>query len=139
MMLQPALLMLTLPLSVRAKTHLAQASFNLRKFESNSPELYCQIQENERELCKELHKDQWSSSTHSSDLTQESPLRQVIGINWDGFNDQLLFDIGDVTQQMKETCPTKRNAVSLATQFYDPLGSISPITVNCSRSCARKN
>ena len=114
---------------VRAKMHLAQASFNLRKFESNSPELCRRIQENERELCKELHKDQWSSSTHSSNLTQEPPLRQVLGINWDVFNDQLLFDIGDVAQQMKEARPTKRNAVSLVTRFYDPLGIISPITV----------
>ena len=30
---------------------------------------------------------------------------------------------------MKETQPTKRNAVSLATIFFDPLGVISPITV----------
>ena len=30
---------------------------------------------------------------------------------------------------MKRTCPTKRNAVSLATRFYDPLGIISLITV----------
>ena len=30
---------------------------------------------------------------------------------------------------MKDAEPTKRNAVSLATRFFDPLGIISPITV----------
>ena len=45
------------------------------------------------------------------------------------FNDQLVFDIGDICRLMKETSATKRNAVSLATRFFDPLGVISPITV----------
>ena len=30
---------------------------------------------------------------------------------------------------MEDMRPTKRNAVSLATWFYDPLGFLSPITV----------
>ena len=30
---------------------------------------------------------------------------------------------------MKDTELTKRNAISLATRFYDPLGVISPVTV----------
>ena len=61
--------------------------------------------------------------------TPESSPRQVLGVNWDVFNDQLFFDIGNVAQQMERTSPTKRNAVSLATRFYDPLDIISPITV----------
>lgn len=104
------------------KQHLAKASFNLRKFESNSPELLRRIQENEGVLCKE-------SRQSLPTPMQESFVRQVLGINWDVQNDQLLFDINDVARQMKETRPTKRNAVSLATRFYDPLGIISPITV----------
>jgi len=44
-------------------------------------------------------------------------------------SDELIFDIGDVCQLMKDTRPTKRNAVSLATRFFDPLGEISPIIV----------
>jgi hypothetical protein len=77
------------------------------------------IQENEWELYK----------NRQSTPTPESSPRQVHGVNWDVFNDQLFFDISNVAQQMKRTRPTKRNAVSLATRFYDPLGIISPITV----------
>ena len=42
------------------------------------------------------------------------------------FNDQLVFDIGNICRLMKETSATKWNAVSLATRFFDPLGVISP-------------
>ena len=44
-------------------------------------------------------------------------------------NDQLFFDIGNVAQQINRSRPTKRNAVSLATRFYDLFAIISPITV----------
>ena len=99
----------------KAKLHLAQANFNLRKFESNSPELRHRIQESEQELCRRLHVSQGSLSTYFSEPKLGSPPRQVLGLNWDVFNDQLLFDIGDIARQMKVTCPTKRNTVSLAT------------------------
>ena len=74
----------------KAKFNLAQASFNLRKFESNSPELQRRIQENELEL----YENQQSAPT------PESLPRQVLGVNWDVLNDQLFFDIGNVAQQM---------------------------------------
>ena len=126
----------------KSKQHLAKASFNLRKFGSNSAELRRKIEESEQEQGTGLYKDQRRSSTHSSTPTQESVPHQVLGVNWDIYNDQLLFDIGDVAKQMKETHPTKRNVVSLATRFYDPLGIISPITVRFKqlfqRLCERK-
>ena len=53
----------------KAKCNLAQASFNLRKFESNSPELQRRIQENELEL----YENQQSAPT------PESLPRQVLG------------------------------------------------------------
>ena len=40
-----------------------------------------------------------------------------------------IFDLSSVADQMKETIPTKRNAVSLATRFFDPLGVITPLTI----------
>ena len=41
----------------------------------------------------------------------------------------LFFDVGPIFQIMQSLEPTKRNVVSLATRFFDPLGIMSPITV----------
>ena len=56
-------------------------------------------------------------------------VQQVLGVYWDVETDQLLFDVSDIACLTKESDPTKRNAISLVTRFYDPLGVILPITV----------
>ena len=70
-----------------------------------------------------------SQSRPPDETRQEPVLHQVLGVDWDVKNDQLLFDVSDVAQLMKDTEPKKRNAISLATRLYDPLGVISPVTV----------
>ena len=62
-------------------------------------------------------------------MDQSSEEQQVLGIRWNCTTYQLIFDIKDISQLMKEMRPTKRNAVSLVTQIHGPLGFLSPITV----------
>ena len=108
----------------RANSHLAKASFNLRKFESNSSELRQRINENEH-LNNKL-----DSRGHLPTDPNQNPIRkQVFGISWNPVADTVIFNIGEVSRLMNESCPTKRNIVSLATRFYDPLGVIVPTTV----------
>ena len=115
---------------IKSNVRLAEASFNLRKFDTNSPELRQRINYNERILCQGSSEESPSEAQSQwSDLDPGSAERQVLGVNWNMISDELIFDIGDVCQLMKDTRPTKRNAVSLATRFFDPLGVISPITV----------
>ena len=52
---------------VKAKLRLAEASFNLRKFESNSSELRQRIQENERKPCRDSSPKSLNESSLSSD------------------------------------------------------------------------
>ena len=61
--------------------------------------------------------------------TPEPEECQVLIIRWNTKHDQLIFDFGDVCERMKHANPTKRNAVSLATRFFDPLGVLYPITI----------
>ena len=115
---------------VKAKLRLAEASFNLRKFESNSSELHRRIQENERKPCRDSSPESLNEpSLSSGDPEQELIVRQVMGVDWNPVDDHLIFDISDIARLMREVHPTKRNTVSLATRFYDPLGVISPLTV----------
>lgn len=107
----------------KAKLHLAKASFNLRKFATSSPELHRKVAEDE------LRSHRSIVQSSSNDSEQEPAVQQVLGINWDVKNDLLIFDVSDIAHLIKAAEPTKRNAISLATKFYDPLGVISPVTV----------
>ena len=109
---------------LKAKLHLKGANFNLRKFETNSLELREKIADNKK------RSREGGGAQSSGDVPGQDPaVRQVLGIDWDIKNDQLLFDVSEVACLMKEMDPTKRNVISLATRFYDPLGVISPVTV----------
>ena len=110
---------------IKSKLRLAEASFNLRKFDSNYLELRQRIAENEQLLCRSTTNTQ----PQMDDLCTEAVERQVLGVRWNVTTDHLIFDISDICLLMTDARPTKRNAVSLATRFFDPLGIISPITV----------
>ena len=64
-----------------------------------------------------------------NDLHTEAVEQEVFGVRWIVTPDCFIFDVSDICSLMKDTKPTKRNAVSLAMRFFDPLGAISPITV----------
>lgn len=124
----------------KSKVYLAEAGFNLRKFATNSSELYQRISSNERMLCQgkeELPPEVTLPSGNDPGVTQpprdEPPSVmdevQVLGVRWNVVSDQLLFDVSSVYHDMKDARPTKRSVVSLATRFFDPLEVICPITV----------
>ena len=130
----------------KAKLRLAEGGFNLRKFVTNSPGLMEKIERNESTLSSKLAKD--ISTSHNSEqpdavdedetyskitlgnepTTSESEQR-VLGVNWNFVEDQLVFDLSGIAELAKTFEPTKRNIVRLSAKFYDPLGYMSPITV----------
>ncbi len=109
---------------LKARLHLAKASFNLRKFGTSSQELHQKIVGDEQRS-----PEGGDTQLSSNEPGRKPAVRQVLGVDWDVENDQLLFDISNLACFMKTMDPTKRNAISLATRFYDPLGVIAPVTV----------
>ena len=59
-----------------------------------------------------------------------------MGVQWDFIQDTFTFNIGDVSHHMEGSEPTKRNVVSMAAQFFDPLGVVSPVTVIFRLGCS---
>jgi len=59
--------------------------------------------------------------THNTGDSCEMPTREmervVLGVCWNIVNDQLIFDMSDISRTMNETEPIKRNAVSIGTKF----------------------
>ena len=129
----------TYELYVKAGSRLAEAGFKLRKFTTNSRELQYLIDDNEHYLStrvqsvqeiKPCGEDQsYAKSTLGTNNSEPSATYKILGIQWDFNEDNLVFDINSVLQRFTDREPTKRSVVSLATRFYDPLGIVSPVTV----------
>ena len=131
----------------KAKLRLAEGGFNLRKFVTNSPELMKKIELNESTLSSKPAKhistrrdsnqppdavnedETYSKITLGTEHTNSESEQLVLGVNWNFVKDQLVFDLSNIAELDKSCKPTKRNVVRLSDKFYDPLGYISPITV----------
>ena len=115
---------------IKSKLRMAEGGFNLRKFATNSPELRQRISDSERTQCDSLKSPpEARKQTQPRAPVRESGEQQVLGVHWNIGSDQLIFDISSISQAMTDSQPTKRNTVSLATRFFDPLGVMTPISV----------
>ena len=56
-------------------------------------------------------------------------LRKVSGINWDIDKDLFEFDFDKIVQLAKDLKFTKKNLLKINATLFDPLGLISPITL----------
>ena len=138
-------------LYLKSKIRLAEAGFNFRKFMSNSAELRERIQCNESRMSNpvtsenivEPERMQSSQDVPERDVTEEdktyakstlgaledatSTEQKVLGVRWNYVNDTFVFQLGEIASLARDTEPTKRNVVSIAARFYDPLGFLSPV------------
>ena len=129
-----------------SKSRLAEANFNLRKISTNSKELQdkvCQLNQTvtvnnstngaNSNSCQQLVLEEQSSYTGSTlgpPLPTSDDKQKVLGTLWDSNKDNLVIDIKDVADLAQEVQATKRNVISVSSKIYDPMGFISPLTVN---------
>ena len=125
-------------LYAKSRQRLAQGGFTLRKFVTNSNTLKERINLNEQtlkpgrlnpttsEMCEDMS---YTKETLGDKYESNDNEQKILGICWNPVVDELVFDIGRVIREFPEPEPTKRNVVSLASKFYDPLGIVTPITV----------
>ena len=124
-------------LYLKSKTILAKGGFNLRKFITNSASLGRRIEVNECRLSKSEETNSYKiieeDKTYTKDiLGGKQPgdgEQKILGIKWNYVQDKLVFYLTEMAILMRNTEPTKRCMVGVATKFYDPLGFMSPVTI----------
>ena len=52
-----------------------------------------------------------------------------MGVKWNFIQDDLIFDLTELTSVMSGAEATKRHIVGTSTRFYDPLGFMSPVII----------
>ena len=101
----------TLKFFTKSKERLNEASFNLRKVNSNSMTLENLVREH-----------------YGDEAVSVNPKLKVLGVNWDKSRDTFNYDFFDIRSKFMEH-PTKREALHAIASIYDPLGLINPIVV----------
>ena len=98
----------------KIKLRFLDASFNVRKWKTNSLELQNYIDKMERSI------------SPSSDIKKNDKTK-VLGIEWDIINDYLIYSFEDLVESFKSVLPTKRSILGLIAKFYDLVGLIQPV------------
>ena len=95
---------------------LAKGGFTLRKWKTNSSELYEKIY------------DQRMPDDEAQSLGESAP--KVLGMKWCMKRDTLVYNFEDFVANAKtDKKLTKRAMLSINSRIYDPVGLISPVTV----------
>ena len=53
--------------------------------------------------------------------------QRVLGVRWNPREDVFVFELTEIANFAKDLEPTKRNVVSVAAKFHDPLSFLSPV------------
>ena len=117
-----------------SKEVLGHGSFNLRKFVTNSPTLQeaIRIEESTQPTIEPIDTIENGETYVESMLPAPCRLydeQRVLGVRWNVQQDQLIFSLDALARIAVQVDPTKRNVVSMIGQIYDPLGFLSPITI----------
>ena len=108
-------------LYIKAKTRLAEAGFNLRKFVSNSSTLQRLIDANKETQINPrsnpIAEEDESFAKTSLDVKVENERRdgeqRILGVRWDRGEDKLVFGLEGITEHLRDMTPTKRDVVWL--------------------------
>ena len=112
----------------RAKSIMADAGFNLRKWVTNDSQLQQFIDSKEGNVSNDNLGDNESYIETQLGVTSENKSKRVLGVEWETNEDKFVFRFNDFVRQARCFKPTKRNILRVAASFYDPMGLISPIT-----------
>ena len=71
----------------------------------------------------------YSRSVLGTPVIEDPGEQKISGTLWNFHNDNLVLDLTEIASLARKVEPTKRNVISTVSTFYDPLGVISPITI----------
>ena len=115
-------------LFVKSKERMREGGFNLRKWKTSNMELQKEFQK-EEPLNENESEETYAKETLGG-ASQEGKTK-VLGIQWDRAADEFVFELKNFGKQEDSSSKvTKRIILSSLANLFDPLGIVSPLTVN---------
>ena len=117
-----------------------KASFNLRKWNSNSDELLEFMKKDEECLTIPAytcdHEDNvteedesYTKSTVGITPVNNEKLVKVLGVSWNTETDEFQFEFSELIALARSLPLTKRSFLKVTAKLFDPLGVLSPFTI----------
>lgn len=128
-------------LFVKSKEIMADCGFNLRKWQSNSWQLRQITQGCDKFPDHKARHTATKGSFREEDETYTKTTigmenladamceQKVLGVSWNFLEDYLTFPLKPLAQLASELPPTKRSILKVVAKILDPLGVISPVTL----------
>ena len=122
-------------LYMKSKEILAKGGFNLRKFVTNSTKLNHHIGLTEQgfNVLQTSNKIVEEDKSYTKDILGDRQCvdgeQKILGVKWNFIQDDLIFDLTELTRVMNGAEATKRHIIGASTRFYDPLGFMSPVVI----------
>ena len=136
----------------KAKRIMSEGGFNLRKWRTNSKGLKERIDKFENTVATNHPNVNQETSEHKSSegelskinlladtspelraaekLQEKSSEVKILGLNWNTEKGCFSFDVVQLIEYLKSLSPTKRSILKASAKIFDPIGLISPVTVN---------
>ena len=120
--------------SSNAKLIMQKGAFNLRKWNTNSSNLKEMFSEesspNSTNLKPVTEEDESYAKTVTGTLIKtNNNIVKVLGSIWNTVSDTLEFNFLDLVNEAKSLPPTKRSLLKISAKIFDPLGLLSPFTI----------
>ena len=114
-----------------AKQALTEGGFNLRKWDSNSPELRDKIASElgqpEEATCTGRATSHLIGANNTQGIDQQQT--KLLGIFYDSQADEFTFCFSDLTTQLSKLPASRRSLLKITASIFDPLGLLSPFVI----------
>ena len=117
-----------------AKLIMQKGSFNLRKWNTNSSNLKRTFSEesspNPTNVKHVKEEDEsYAKTVTGTTIKANSNTVNVLGSIWNTTSDTLEFNFSNLVDEAKSLLPTKRSLLKISAKIFDPLGLLSPFTI----------
>ena len=122
---------------------MAEGGFNLRTWNSNSRTLLKAIESVENSSEAESNQDITTedesyaklSTTPSGSEVKSDTIVKVLELNSDTASDEFFFDLTELEIYGRSLPATKRSVLKLTAKIFDPIGFLTPFTVEMKICC----
>ena len=113
----------------KVKNRFSKASFNIRKWRTNDPELRKLIHDCENCGVVNIERHVNSEVPKYLNIVNSFNNEKVLGPYWDHQKDVISLKICEIFKEAVNIIPTKRNILSIIASVYDPIGYLQLLVI----------